>query len=270
MSSYSFKWLKNILIVAFAAYLSVNIALFMFQRDLLYHPMHGWVTATNAGVPIAQDVEYATADGLTLRAWHAHVNDDAPTLLFFHGNRGKLSTRTPTMREALNAGFNVMAASYRGYSGNPSKPSEQGIYKDAEAAVRYLLNHNVKEQDIIAFGHSLGTGVVMEMATRFSFKAAVLLSPFTSIADTAQIHYPYVPAKWLVRDRFDSLSKISSVQEPVLVLHGEKDVVVPYSQGKELFNAANNPKHLVNDPRLGHNNWDYGRVMREINLFLAR
>ena len=261
---------RQSLIAFLICYIVLVGFLYLTQRSLLYYPIHSWVSAKQMGLMRASDVTYQTKDGLTLRAWYQKATGGRPTLILFHGNQGKLASRVPTMQAALKQGFGMMATSYRGYSGNPGKPTEEGLYNDAEAAIAFLEKQGVKTADMILFGRSLGTGVAMEMATRYNFKAVVLLTPYTTIPDAAQHHYWYVPAKWLVKDQFDNLKKAPLIDEPVLVFHGDKDEVVPYDMGQQVYSALKSSKQLLTVEKGDHNRWDFDWVMREIDHWLRR
>jgi len=158
----------------------------------------------------------------------------------------------------------VWLTGYRGFGGNAGSPTEEGLYADALAAVEELGNRGVAPSDIVIYGESLGTGVAVQTAMRMAdsgtpVRGVVLEAPFTSMGDAAQGHYPYVPAKWLVRDKFDSLSKITKINAPLLVLHGDNDRVVPEPHGRALFAAAQEPKQAVWVPDGGHSNlYDFG------------
>lgn len=259
---------KRAFLRLFLFYGGLVLVLFFMQRSLLYVPIHGWISAHKMGLQNASDITYQTRDGLTLQGWYQKAEPGKPTLVLFHGNQGKLATRAPQMQAALKQGFGVLATSYRGYSDNPGKPTEDGLYADAEAALAYLNQQGITNQNIILVGRSLGTGIAVEMATRHELNAIVLITPYTSIADAAQHHYWYVPAKWLVRDRFDNLKKAGEIDEPVLIFHGTSDKVVPYDMGQELYDAIDSPKHFITVENGNHNAWDFDWLMGEVRRWL--
>ena len=144
------------------------------------------------------------------------------------------------------------------------------LYKDAEAAIKWLKKNDVKSNQIVLYGESLGTGVAVEMAKKNNFNGLILESPFTSIEKSAKIYYPYLPVKILLKDRFDSISKIKMVNTPILIMHGKKDDVVPFSMGKELFEQANDPKHYyftANDDHMMEFN---SELIKEIKNFIEK
>ena len=139
--------------------------------------------------------------------------------------------------------LNILLISWRGFSGNKGFPTEQNLYKDAEASIKWLNEQKISNNKIILYGESLGSGVAVELGKKNNFYGIILESPFTSIENSAKIYYPYLPIKLLLKDRYDSISKIKSITTPILIMHGAKDDVVPISMGRELFEKANNPKH---------------------------
>jgi fermentation-respiration switch protein FrsA (DUF1100 family) len=142
---------------------------------------------------------------------------------------------------------------YRGYSGLPGKPTEAGLYADARAYLHGLIAQGVKIEDIILFGHSLGTGVAVQMAREFHVGGLVLLAPYLSIPKMAQIQYPFLPAQFLALDRFENATKIKCIYAPILIVNGVNDQVVPPSQGRQLYELANEPRQFQSLPNHGHN-----------------
>lgn len=147
-----------------------------------------------------------------------------------------------------------MLLEYRGYGGNPGKPSERGLYADAEAAAAFLESEAIAAERLVVWGESLGSAVAVHLAAERRVAAVVLEAPFTSVAAVAQLHYPFVPAAVLVRDRFDALSRIGRVAAPLLVLHGGRDRVVPIRLAQALFAAAPGPKEGWFVPEAEHEN----------------
>jgi fermentation-respiration switch protein FrsA (DUF1100 family) len=140
----------------------------------------------------------------------------------------------------------VLLFDYRGYGGNPGLPYEMGLRRDARGALKYLRSRSdVDPRRIVFFGESLGTGIAVGLAVEFSPAALILRSPFTSFVALAERHYPFVPARWLLRDRYDSLALIPRVTSPVLVVAGDHDGIVPFEDSQVLFEHAPDPKRLV-------------------------
>ena len=138
--------------------------------------------------------------------------------------------------------INILLISWRGFSGNKGKPTEKNLYYDAQQIINWLKVQGLDNKDIVLYGESLGTGVATELASKNNFGGIILESPFTSMVDTAKIYYPYLPVNLLLRDRYDSKSKIKNIKTPVLIMHGKMDNIVPQRMGLELFKKSNNPK----------------------------
>ena len=222
-------------------------ALYIFQRDLLFLPDTSRPVAARAAVAGLAEVTLTAADGLNLLAWHVPAPAGRPTILYTHGNGGHIGYRAERAGLLSAAGYGVLLLEYRGYGGNPGAPSEEGFHADAEAGLAFLAGQGVVPGRVILYGESLGSAVAVRLAAATAARGApvaalVLEAPFTSIAEVAQHHYPYVPARHLVKDRFDAVSRIASVKTPLLVLHGERDDVVPIGFGRALFEAAAEPK----------------------------
>lgn len=228
------------------AYLVLVGALFLFQRSLLYHPGGPPPSPAASGVGEMRVVSLETEDGLQLAAWYASAPEGAPLVIYFCGNAGNIGGRAFKARRLLDSGFGVLLVSYRGYGGNPGQPTQDGLYADARAALRFAAGQGVTSRRIVLYGESLGTGVAVhaaaEQATTAPVAAVVLETPYTSIAEVATHHYPYLLAHWLVRDRFDAVSEIASIRAPLLVFHAENDRVIPIAISRRLFAAATAPK----------------------------
>lgn len=234
-------------------YLAVIVAIFAWQRDLLYHPFGRSAAPAAVGVPEMAVVKVRTVDGLTIAGWYAPPRlRHAPTVMLFHGNTGTLAMRAFKARRFLDAGMGVWLAGYRGFDGNPGWPTEDGLYADARAALDWLATHGTGAGQVVVYGESLGTGVAMQMAVERAVAGVVLEAPFTSIPDVAELRYPLVPVHWLALDRFDSLSKAPLVRAPLLVVHGERDAIIPAAMARRLLDAAPQPKEGVFLGQAGH------------------
>jgi len=138
---------------------------------------------------------------------------------------------------------NFLLVAWRGFSGNKGTPTEKGLYEDAESAVRWLKSKGVKENNIIVYGESLGTGVATEIAQNKNFAGIILESPFTSMIDAGKDKYPYLPVRLLLKDRYESSKKIKNINSPILIMHGKVDNIVPFLMGKKMYALANEPKY---------------------------
>lgn len=246
-----------LLATAAVAYGLLVGAMYTQQRQLLYFPDQARPAIERAGIDRMTAVETTTVDGLRLLAWYRPAPEGAPTLLYFHGNGGHIGYRADRAQALAARGYGLLLAEYRGYGGNPGSPSEDGFHEDARAALAFLRQEGVAPRQIVLYGESLGTAVAVRLAAELAaagtpVRAVILESPFTSIADVAQHHYPFVPARLLVKDKFDAASRIGAVAAPVLVLHGEADRVVPVSFGRALYEAAKEPKRAWFSPRADH------------------
>lgn len=224
------------------------------QRRLLYLPSHTYVPldAANAN-PALRELAARTSDGVALKGWYAPATSKPCTIVFFHGNGDSLATAAPLADPYIAAGYGFLLAEYRGYSGLAGSPTEAGLYDDARSHLNALNQLGIADQQVVLFGHSLGTGAAVEMATERQMGGLMLLAPYLSIPKMAQVHFPFMPVALLARDRFDNQKKISSIHVPLLVVNGTRDEVIPPAQGKKLFALANQPKEFHALDGAGHN-----------------
>ena len=231
------------LIFVFIIYLLVTLSLYFFQRNLLYHPTENNYSGDRLIVSI-EKVKIKTKDNIELLAWY-HKKDisDYKTILFLHGNAGSLENRIHKINNFKDMNVNFLLLAWRGFSGNNGSPTEQGIYEDARSAVRWLKNKGIKEENIIIYGESLGTGVATEISQNKDFAGIILESPFTSMVDAAKTKYPFFPIGLLLKDSYQSDKKIQNIKSPILVMHGEADRLVPFWMGEKMYELANEPKY---------------------------
>jgi hypothetical protein len=223
------------------------VTVFTFQRSLQYFPNTSDPGAPSGhGLPEMEITRSRTHDGYTLNGWYAAPREPGGlVVVLFHGNAGNISHRAQKARQMIDAGLGVYLVEYRGYGGNPGRPTEEGLYHDARAVLRALQGkHRISPDHMIFYGESLGTGVAVQMASELKPKLVVLEAPFASAADVAKVHYPFLPVDLLMQDRFDSIEKIKTVKVPVYIVHGDEDNVIPLSQAQKLFEAANHPKEI--------------------------
>ena len=249
------RYLKTALIGGVALYAMAVTVLWAFQRDLMYFP------DASPRVPPSyyemldgvREVSFTTADGIELVSWYAPAPPNRPTVVLFHGNGGSLRGERYRLKHLNDAGLGVLLVAYRGYSGNPGTPNEEGLYADARAALDWLDASGIASTSIVLYGVSLGTGVATKMAAERDFGAVILEAPYTSTVDVAAFRFPIVPVGWLMHDRFESLARIGAITEPLLVMHGDRDYTIPQRLGRRLFDAANEPKQAFWPQGLGHN-----------------
>ncbi len=178
------------------------------------------------------------SDGVPVRALELAADDGAPVVVHFHNNRDPAETAVPFARELRARGLGVVLVEYRGYGRSfAGSPTEEGLYEDAEAVLGMLAERGVEAARVVLWGTSLGTGVAAEMARRGRGGALVLVTPFTSIPDLVTNAAPFVPARALVPDRFETLAKAPAIEIPALVIHGDADEIVPYAMGERVAAA---------------------------------
>ena len=240
------KFRKNLLqlvLIIFFIYFLVLVFLYFFQRNLLYHPNENNYSGDQISADI-EKVKISTSDKIELLGWYHEKNlKDFKTLIFFHGNAGSLENRIHKLNHFQDMNINFLIIAWRGFSGNNGKPSEQGLYEDGKSAIDWLIKKGVSEKNLILYGESLGTGVATHLAQNKSFAGIILETPFTSMIDAAKKFYPYIPVKFLLKDKFENYKKIKKINIPVLVMHGEADQIVPFEMGKKIFEIANQPKY---------------------------
>jgi len=240
-----------LLLVALVGYGGIIAWFRANENRLLYYPERGPVGVPDASFRLdARRVTFTTTDHLQLVAWEIPppAGDTLPFwLLVLHGNAGNLATpgRPAHDRQLHDMGLGVLALDYRGYGESDGTPDEAGLYTDARAAYDHLRAAGIPAERIILYGHSLGSGVAVELATTVAAAGLILEGAFTSVADLAGELYPWLPIHWMVRNRFESLERIGTVRMPILVIHGRADTVIPISHGRRLFAAAGEPKTLL-------------------------
>ncbi len=260
--------MSDLIVAAVVVYSLLVGVLFVAQRHLMYFPDRSKPDFTRTGVPAMEEVVATTSDGLDLTMWyHPPARPGAPVVTLFQGNAGHMGHRGFKVSPFVAAGFGMLLAEYRGYGGNPGSPTETGLYRDGRAALEVLKRKGIAPGQIVLYGESLGSAVVVQLATERMFRAVILEAPFTSAADLAASHFWFVPARYLIWDRFESLAKIGRIRAPLLVIHGEKDGIVPVRYGRELFAAAPEPKQVRYIPEGGHNDLHvFGAVEAAVNF----
>lgn len=241
----------------------VLLLAWLFQRSLIYFPSAENPPPVETVLPGGEAVTFVTEDGIVLAGWFVPPRPQAQTaratpVLVFNGNAGNRELRAPLARAltGLAEPVAVLLFDYRGYGGNPGSPSEAGLAMDARAALRYLTGRaDVDADRIVYFGESLGAAVAVSLALKRPPAALILRSPFTSLADMAGVHYPFLPAGLLLKDRFASIEKIGRLAAPLLVIVGSEDGVVPPEQSRRLLAAAGAPGRLLEIEGADHNDY---------------
>ena len=236
------------------AYIALNAALYMFQRNLQYFPDARLLHPGDVGLAGFETISLTAADGTSLVAWYAPARNERPTIVYFQGNAQGISNRWERYKLFNDHDYGVLALGYRGYSGSAGNPSEGGLLQDARAALDYLNAMGITNRKIVYYGESLGTGVATQLAAAGKTQpgAVILEAPFTAAADLAQKQYWYVPVGLLMKDQFRSIDHIANVQSPVFVMHGDADNIVPFAHGEAIFNAITAAKEFLAVPGGGH------------------
>ena len=226
-------------------YILLVVILSFFQRNLLYHPsVDDYLKDNLLTEPTEiEKVKITTEDKIDLVGWF--YNKDIKkfkTIVFFHGNAGSLNNRTYKLNHFKDLNVNFLIIAWRGFSGNKGKPSELGLYEDANSTVKWLNTKGVPDKNIILYGESLGTAIAVEIAQNKKYAGVILESPFTSMVNMGKKYYPFFPVNFLLKDKFESYKKINKILVPVLVIHGKVDKIVPYAMGEKMYELANQPK----------------------------
>ena len=209
----------------------------------MYHPQENNYFGDKLEVEI-EKVNITTIDNINLLGWfHKKDLNKFKTIIYFHGNAGTLDNRIYKLNHFMDMEVNFLIIAWRGFSGNQGSPSEKGLYIDGQSAINWTLKQGVIEEDIILYGESLGTGIATELAQHKNFAGVILETPFTSMINAAKEFYPYIPVNLLLKDRFENFKKIKNINSPVLIMHGEKDTIVPFTMGKTIYQLANEPKY---------------------------
>jgi len=257
--------------VAICVVYALTVALGYFaQRKLMYFPIPERVAPSEVGLSGVEERIIQTPDGERVVAWYGRAQPGQPTILYFHGNGGNLALRAERIRRYLDRGQGILMMSYRGYSGSTGSPTEAANVADARLAYDLLVNEGVAPEDIILYGESLGTAVAARIAAERPVGGLILDSPFTSAVDVGARHYPFFPVRLLMQDRYEVLPYVEKIRAPLLVIHGERDEIVPVDMGRQVYAAANSPKKLVTFPLAGHNDHALHGSFEAIQAWIAQ
>ena len=263
--------LRKLVRWAAAVYLLLLLLAMIFEESLIFFPSQYPEGNWRPRDLEFEDAWFTAADGVKLHGWYVPCNAPRAVVLFAHGNAGNLSDRAEMLRYLqgpLRA--SVMIFDYRGYGRSEGQPNEEGVLADARAARAWLAQRaGVREQDIVLLGESLGGGVMVDLAAKDGARGLVLENSFTSLADVAGHHYPFFPARAMMRNRLDSLAKIGQYHGPLLIRHGDADTIIPFEQAQRLFAAANEPKRLLVVPGGDHNDPPTREYLAALDQFLA-
>lgn len=260
--------LKGVLLFAGLAYVALVGALYVFQRNMIYFPDPLRRTPASVGLAEGEEAELTSSDGTKVSVWHVAPQDNQPVVVYFQGNGGGLNLRAGRFKALAATGLGLVALNYRGYGGSGGSPTETGLLSDAEAAYAFAASKYPADR-IAIWGESLGTGVATATASRHPVARVLLESPYTSIAEIAASIYWFVPARPLMHDHFRSDLWAEKISAPVLVVHGEQDMVIPIRFGEKLYERITSPKRFVRLPGAGHNDHDERGARPMMLEFLA-
>jgi len=235
-----------------AIYALICAVAYFANRAFIYFPDPVRVLPAQVGLTGVKEVQIVTADKVTLVGWYAPAQNGKPTILYFHGNASNAANRAPRVDVITQDGFGLLYLNNRGYGGSGDRPTEKKNAADAVAAYDYLISLGVLPKTIVAYGESLGSGQAIALAKKRSLAAIVLESPLSSVVDVAKGTYFWLPLNLLIADKYNNEENIRHVKAPVLILHGERDAVIPIEMGMRLFRAANQPKTIKTFPSGRH------------------
>ena len=245
------------------AYIAMLVTLTLAQRYFIYPAPRG----EGFVPPGFEEIAYGTADGLELSAGYKRAVGGMPTILYFHGNGADWQSSVVATDRLTPAGYGVLAAEYRGYRGNPGRPSEDGLYEDGRAALGWLEQRGVEPNDVVLVGNSIGGGVATQLATEIDPRALVLISPFASLPQVASEKLWWLPVRLLLRDTYDNEAKLAALRVPILILHGDADDLIPDHHARQLA-AANPAARLAIYPGVGHDLAWHDAAERKVLEFL--
>ena len=247
------RMLWSVIVVIVGAYVGLAVILMVFQSHFIYFPEREIAGAPDLLGLSYEPVRFESADGVELSGWFIPAEKSRGTLLFCHGNAGNISHRLESIQAFHRLRLNTLIFDYRGYGQSEGRITEKGTYLDAEAAWRYLTeNRQVDPAEVVVFGRSLGGTIATWLAQDLTPKALIIESTFTSVRDIAAQLYPYLPVRLMSRFNYSAIDYIRRVNCPVLIVHSRDDEMIPFSHGRRLFEAANEPKELL-EIRGSHN-----------------
>ena len=251
------RTLIHLALIAVLVYALLGVAIYLFQDRMVFLPnLPGRsLEASPADIGLSfENVTIPAGDNVQLHGWYIHATDARGVVLFFHGNAGNISHRLDSIAIFNRLGLDVLIIDYRGYGQSTGKPSEKGVYADAEAAWDHLVSHrDIDPSLVIVFGRSLGGAVAAQLASRHAPGGLILESVFTSGADMAAKLYPFLPARWVTRLEFPVIERIRHVDSPVLVIHSRDDEIIPFEMGRQVFQAVDSTRKSFVEIRGDHN-----------------
>lgn len=253
------RFLIYFLGMALTIYMGLSLLVYTQPHYFIYHPhpIKPSIEPAQRVIPDLHEVQYKTADNRFVYAWYAVPKNAEGTIVFLHGNSYNLSAFVNRIEPFYNAGYAVIMPEYTGFGGREGIPTQPALEQDVAATIQFLHEQGISNTHIILYGYSLGTYLATYAAADLQngtpFRAVVLESPFTSLADTASwtTHYIF-PMNWLLTDRYPSIDKIQKINTRLFIGHGKQDAVVPYFMGEKLFETAHQPKTFFSVPQANH------------------
>ena len=247
------KLLNSVAFISFFTLFFFNAYLYVQQPKMVFYPLKEVDVTPKDWELSFEKVTLKTASNEKITGWYLPHPKAEKTVLFFHGNGGNISHRGDSIYIFHKLKFNVLIIDYLGYGESEGSPSEQGLYLSADAAWQYLIaTKNIKADNIIIFGRSLGGAVAVDLASRVKAGGLILESTFSSVRDFVEIAFPILSPFIYLRYSFDSLSKIKNISAPTLVIHSPEDGVIPFELGVKLFKGLNTEKDFL-EIRGSHN-----------------
>jgi alpha-beta hydrolase superfamily lysophospholipase len=248
------RYLKMIAIFLLSLFVALGLWLRWNEPNMIYHPSREIDQTPDQFGLVHDDVTLTTSDSLRINGWYLPCGHTAKLIvLLFHGNAGNISHRFDKFAVLRDLGVDTFIIDYRGYGRSEGNPDEPGTYRDARAAYDYLVTQRkIAPRAIVVYGESLGSAIAADLATKVDVGGLILEEAFTSIGDVGQKMFPFFPVRWLVRNKYDTLSKMPCIKVPLLILHSRDDEIFNIRHAQRLLAAANDPKQLVE--LRGHHN----------------
>ena len=261
---YAIRFLILFFILSYIAFLGI---LYVSQRKLIYLPSKVRPSLGSLS-GVYTEIQIQTRDQLKLTHWYA--KQGRPYIVVFHGNATNIENQAYRLKFLVDQGYSVLLVSYRGYGDNPGQPTELDLISDSALALEWLFKQEgISSKEVVLFGESLGTGVAVALAAQYPFKGLILDGAYSSITEVGQSAHPFIPIRWLLKDTWDSKSRIQKVQSSTLFIHSKKDTVIPFRFGQSLFQSANEPKRYIWLEHSGHDdNLEIESVRKSIFDFL--
>jgi len=251
-------------------YVILLLTIYLNQQNLLYHPSKESNPLSSYHINNAEEITLTAQDGIKLQAWYRPADKDHDMVIFLHGNAGNLNNRAEHLKILAEMGYGFIIPAWRGFGKSEGAPTKEGLFLDAQAAIAYIQNQGYDLNHTIIIGESLGTGIATEMALEYKFKGLFLITPYTSIADRASELYPFMFAQVLTKDNFKVLENIKNINQPLFIIHGTSDNVVPYQHSEKIYAAAIKPKQLILYPGKNHVDYDKKQVFLEMNNYFTK